>query len=55
MKIPKEIIIMTKEIITIDFIAIELKEILYLIDEILGRNTKEDILNELFSKYCLGK
>lgn len=39
----------------IDLIAIDLKLAYNCIMEILGRNNKEDLLNNIFSKFCLGK
>ena len=49
----------TKEMIyqnmTIDIIAIGIKEILEDLGEITGNNVSEDIINKIFSKFCLGK
>ncbi|MCI9178378.1 MAG: tRNA uridine-5-carboxymethylaminomethyl(34) synthesis GTPase MnmE [Clostridia bacterium] len=39
----------------IDFIAISLKEALEKLSEITGENVSEDIIKEIFSKFCLGK
>lgn len=39
----------------IDVIAIEMKEILEALGEISGDNVSEDIINEIFRKFCLGK
>lgn len=39
----------------IDIISINIKEILEDLSEITGENVSEDILKEIFSKFCLGK
>ena len=39
----------------IDIIAIEIKQILEELGNITGDNVTEDIINEIFSKFCLGK
>ncbi len=39
----------------IDVLSIDLKESLFILSEILGLNPKEDYLNEIFSRFCLGK
>ena len=39
----------------IDLIAISLKEALEKLSEITGENVSEDIIKEIFSKFCLGK
>ncbi len=39
----------------IDVVEIDLKQSLYILGEILGINAKDDLLNALFSRYCLGK
>ena len=39
----------------IDIVAIYLKEILENILAITGENVTEDIINDIFSKFCLGK
>ena len=39
----------------IDISAISIKEILEELGEITGQNVSEDIINEIFSKFCLGK
>lgn len=39
----------------IDLVELDLKEAMYLLGEILGINVKEDLLDELFSRFCLGK
>ena len=40
---------------TIDIIAIYIKETLENLGEITGNNVSEDIINKIFSKFCLGK
>ena len=39
----------------IDIIAIQIKQILEDLGNITGDNVSEDIINEIFSKFCLGK
>ena len=39
----------------IDIIAVEVKQILEDLGSITGDNVSEDIINEIFSKFCLGK
>lgn len=39
----------------IDLIEIDIKEALFALGEILGISVKEDLLDELFSRFCLGK
>ena len=39
----------------IDIISINIKEILEDLSEITGENVSEDIIKEIFSKFCLGK
>ncbi|MGL5021156.1 MAG: tRNA uridine-5-carboxymethylaminomethyl(34) synthesis GTPase MnmE [Mycoplasmatales bacterium] len=41
--------------IPIDVIEIDLKEALFILGEILGIEVKDDLLNELFGRFCLGK
>ena len=41
--------------IPIDITAIAIKEILDELGEITGNNVSEDIINKIFSKFCLGK
>ena len=38
-----------------EIVSFETKNILDLLNEILGIDTKEDILNTVFSKFCVGK
>lgn len=39
----------------IDIVAVSLKEALEDLSEITGENVSEDIINNIFSKFCLGK
>lgn len=39
----------------IDIVAVSLKETLEDLSEITGENVSEDIINNIFSKFCLGK
>ena len=39
----------------IDIIAVPIKEALEELSEITGENVSEDIISEIFSKFCLGK
>ncbi|MFV0287843.1 MAG: tRNA uridine-5-carboxymethylaminomethyl(34) synthesis GTPase MnmE [Mycoplasmatales bacterium] len=39
----------------LDLILIDLKEALFILSEILGLEVKDDYLNEIFSRFCLGK
>ena len=41
--------------VPIDIIAIYIKNILEYLGKITGENVSEDIINEIFSKFCLGK
>lgn len=38
-----------------EFIALEMREVLLSLGEIIGTNITEDILNAIFSKFCIGK
>ena len=40
---------------TIDIVAIYLKEAIESLNAITGENVTEDIINDIFSKFCLGK
>ncbi len=48
-------LISLKEGILIDLITIDLKESYNFLGEIIGKKYKDDLLDELFSKFCLGK
>ena len=39
----------------IDVVAVSLKEALEDLSEITGENVTEDIINNIFSRFCLGK
>jgi len=39
----------------VDIIGMEIKEVLEALGEITGDNVSEDIINEIFHKFCLGK
>ena len=41
--------------VEIDLLAIDIKECYDLLGEIIGETYKDDLLDELFSKFCLGK
>ena len=44
-----------KEGMPLDIIAIDVKDILENLGKITGKNVSEDVINEIFSKFCLGK
>jgi len=44
-----------KDIMPIDITAIYFKQAVEEINKITGENVTEDIINEIFSKFCLGK
>ncbi len=39
----------------LDLIEIDIKEVMYLLGEILNKQVKSDLLDEMFSRFCLGK
>ena len=41
--------------ITSDFLAVDIKQALYYLGEITGQVTTEDLLETIFSKFCIGK
>lgn len=43
------------EKVPVDIVAVYIKEILENLGEIIGENVTEDIIKEIFSKFCLGK
>ena len=51
MSIEKQI----NEEVPIDIISIDLKECYEALGEIIGKTYKNDLINEIFSKFCLGK
>ena len=44
-----------KNNVGIDFVAIDLRTALELFGEITGESVTEDVINEIFSKFCIGK
>ena len=44
-----------KENMSVDILAVYIKETLENLGEITGNNVSEDIINKIFSKFCLGK
>ncbi|MGN1310702.1 MAG: tRNA uridine-5-carboxymethylaminomethyl(34) synthesis GTPase MnmE [Clostridia bacterium] len=51
----KEAICALKSNLPVDIIAINIKEILENLGKITGESVSEDIIKEIFSKFCLGK
>ena len=43
------------DIIPVDILSTSIEEILNKLAEITGDDVKEEIINEIFSKFCLGK
>ncbi|MGV8879287.1 MAG: tRNA uridine-5-carboxymethylaminomethyl(34) synthesis GTPase MnmE [Sphingobacteriaceae bacterium] len=41
--------------VTSDFLAIDIKQALYYLGEITGQVTTDDLLDNIFSKFCIGK
>ena len=39
----------------VDIISINVKEVLQDLGKITGENVSEDVIKEIFSKFCLGK
>ncbi len=39
----------------VDIISINIKEVLQDLGKITGENVSEDVIKEIFSKFCLGK
>ena len=50
-----EAIISNKNNMPIDIVSIPIKQILSDLSSITGEDVSEDIINEIFSKFCLGK
>ena len=44
-----------KDMLPIDITAIYFKQAIEEINKITGENVTDDIINEIFSKFCLGK
>ena len=51
----KNSVISIKENMPIDIVSINIKEILINLGDITGDNVTDDIINKIFSKFCLGK
>ena len=41
--------------VTNDFLALDIRNSLYHLGEITGEITTEDLLDNIFSKFCIGK
>jgi len=41
--------------ITSDFLAMDIKQALHYLGEIVGEVTTDDLLDNIFSKFCIGK
>ena len=41
--------------VTSDFLAMDIKQALYYLGEITGTVTTDDLLENIFSKFCIGK
>ena len=50
-----EAIISNENNMPIDIVSIPIKQILSDLSSITGEDVSEDIINEIFSKFCLGK
>ncbi|MCX7661832.1 MAG: GTP-binding protein, partial [Candidatus Omnitrophica bacterium] len=44
-----------EERLSIEFVAEDLKQALNLLDEILGKNFSEELLDKIFKEFCIGK
>ena len=51
----KEAIIALKSNMPVDIVAINIKEILENLGKITGETVSEDVIKEIFAKFCLGK
>lgn len=51
----REAIIALKSNLPVDIVAINIKEILENLGKITGESVSEDIIKEIFAKFCLGK
>jgi len=45
----------TRETLPVELISLDIKEAIDFIDEILGLTIKEDLLEKIFSQFCIGK
>ena len=43
------------EIIPIDMVSENIRDVIKKINELTGENVKEEVLNEIFKNFCLGK
>ena len=43
------------EIIPIDMVSENIRDVINKINELTGENVKEEVLNEIFKNFCLGK
>lgn len=50
-----EALLSSEQGLPIDIVSIPIKQILYDLSVITGEDVSEDIINEIFSKFCLGK
>jgi tRNA modification GTPase len=41
--------------ISLEFIAVDIREALYYLGIIIGETTTEDLLDTIFSQFCIGK
>ena len=51
----KEQILKDLEIIPIDMVSENIRDVINKINELTGENVKEEVLNEIFKNFCLGK
>ena len=51
----KNVLDACKQDIPLDMISIDLQNGINYLEEILGENTSEEIINGIFKKFCLGK
>ncbi len=45
----------TNNLVPIDLISIDIKDAITFLNEVIGENVKDNIVNEIFSRFCLGK
>ncbi len=51
----ENILVGLKEKITYDFLTIDLKDVLDSLGEITGDSISDEIVNDIFSRFCIGK